>query len=127
MKMAATTARPAQRSPRALRRRNAIPSGMAISASPALWMRSASSATLPESTNTTACSAAVSARMRQRHGSNALARPLDALIDEAVRMAVTGVVMVMLVALLAVNMRPVNGVFVLKALAVALTLTAQGL
>jgi hypothetical protein len=50
MKIAATTARPASFSPRALRRKNAMPSGTAVSASPKLWIRSASSATDPEAT-----------------------------------------------------------------------------
>ncbi|HEY7691810.1 MAG TPA: hypothetical protein VH816_05660 [Gaiellaceae bacterium] len=36
----------AQRSPRALRRKKASPSGIAVSASPKLWIKSARSATL---------------------------------------------------------------------------------
>ena len=48
-----TTASPAQRSAVALRSANATPSGMAVTASPQLWTRSASSATLPEATNST--------------------------------------------------------------------------
>ena len=35
------------RSARGLRSANAMPSGIAVAASPALWIRSASSATLP--------------------------------------------------------------------------------
>ena len=46
--MAATTARPAQRSARAERSRNAIPSGIAAAASPTLWIKSASSAIDPD-------------------------------------------------------------------------------
>jgi hypothetical protein len=49
-KIASTTKWPASCSPRALRRKNAMPSGTAVSASPTLWMRSASSATLPVAT-----------------------------------------------------------------------------
>jgi hypothetical protein len=49
-KMAKTTASPAWRSAWAERRMNAIPSGKAVRASPKLWMRSASSATLPVET-----------------------------------------------------------------------------
>src|SRR5437879_811142 len=45
MKIASTTASPASFSPRTLRRKKAIPSGTAVSASPKLWIRSASSAT----------------------------------------------------------------------------------
>lgn len=40
-RMASTTANPAQRSARALRSANAMPRGIAVAASPALWMRSA--------------------------------------------------------------------------------------
>ena len=47
MKIAATTASPARRSARWERSANAIPSGTAVRASPKLWIRSASSATLP--------------------------------------------------------------------------------
>jgi len=46
MKMAATTASPESFSPGRLRRKKASPSGIAVSASPKLWIRSASSATL---------------------------------------------------------------------------------
>jgi hypothetical protein len=45
-KMASTTASPARRSPRALRRKKARPSGIAVEASPKLWIKSARSATL---------------------------------------------------------------------------------
>src|SRR5687767_1366269 len=61
--MASTTASPAQRSARALRSRKAMPSGTAVAASPALWIRSASSATEPEATKTIACRTAVAARI----------------------------------------------------------------
>jgi hypothetical protein len=46
-KMANTTAKPAWRSARLERSTNAVPSGTAVRASPELWIRSASSATLP--------------------------------------------------------------------------------
>jgi len=58
--IASTTARPAQRSARALRKANARPSGIAVAASPALWMTSASNATLPDSAKSAICAAAVS-------------------------------------------------------------------
>src|SRR3954454_11138465 len=57
-KMAATTNRPAPRSARSERSRNAMPSGIAVSASPKLWMRSASSATEPEAAKTAVCASA---------------------------------------------------------------------
>ena len=47
------------RSAFALRRAKAIASGIAVAASPKLWMRSASSATLPEATKTTSWAIAV--------------------------------------------------------------------
>ena len=56
-----TTASPAQRSALALRSAKAIPSGIAVAASPVLWIRSASRATLPEAAKTTAWTPAVSA------------------------------------------------------------------
>lgn len=40
-KMARTTVRPASRSPRRLRKKKASPSGIAVRASPKLWIRSA--------------------------------------------------------------------------------------
>jgi hypothetical protein len=46
IKIASTTARPARRSPLMLRKKKARPSGIAVRASPKLWIRSASSATL---------------------------------------------------------------------------------
>jgi hypothetical protein len=58
-----TTANPARRSARALRIANAMASGMAVAASPKLWIRSASSATDPDATNTSVCAVAVAARM----------------------------------------------------------------
>ncbi len=58
-KIAATTNSPAPRSARSERSRNAMPSGIAVSASPKLWIRSASSATEPDNENTTACASAV--------------------------------------------------------------------
>jgi hypothetical protein len=53
MKIAATTARPARRSATWERKANAIPSGTAVSASPKLWIKSASKAMLPLAMNTT--------------------------------------------------------------------------
>ena len=47
MKIVATTNSPAQRSARAERSRKAAPSGIAVLASPKLWIRSASRAMLP--------------------------------------------------------------------------------
>ena len=44
------------------RSRNAAPSGIAVSASPTLWIRSASSATLPVAAKMTACATAVASR-----------------------------------------------------------------
>jgi hypothetical protein len=46
----------------ALRRKKAIPSGTAVSASPKLWIMSASSATEPETTKTRRCARAATAR-----------------------------------------------------------------
>jgi hypothetical protein len=65
MKMAATTARPASFSPRLLRRKNAMPSGIAVSASPKLWIRSASNATDPVVTKINVCTSAVAPRIRR--------------------------------------------------------------
>ena len=62
MKIARTTARPAYPSARSERNANATPSGTAVSASPTLWIRSASRATLPVRTKITACAAAVRPR-----------------------------------------------------------------
>ena len=59
MKIASTTKSPAIFSPRDERNRKATASGMAVSASPMLWMVSASSATDPDARNTTAWTAAV--------------------------------------------------------------------
>ncbi len=71
-KIASTTASPASFSPAAERSRNAMPSGTAVSASPKLWIRSASSATDPETAKMAACRAAV--------------RPRTARLIETVRM-----------------------------------------
>src|SRR4051795_5183291 len=60
MKMAATTNRPAPRSARSERSQNAMPRGTAVKASPKLWMRSASSATEPDSANMSVCTTAAS-------------------------------------------------------------------
>jgi len=57
-RIAATTASPAHRSARRLRTMNAIPNGIAVAASPVLWIRSASSATDPEAMKTTSCTTA---------------------------------------------------------------------
>ena len=59
-------------------------------ASPALWIRSASSATLPDATKMTVCAAAVSAEHseRQRDRPHALARALDRVVHEAVAVGV---------------------------------------
>ena len=46
---------------------NAIQSGIAVTASPTLWMVSASNATLPEAKTTTSCKAAVIARITKDH------------------------------------------------------------
>ena len=54
MKIARTTNSPAVRSARSERITKAMPSGTAVSASPKLWIRSASSATEPDSTKMTA-------------------------------------------------------------------------
>ena len=61
MKIAATTNRPAQRSARAERSRKAMPSGIAVPASPKLWIRSASRATLPLAMKIAVWAAAASA------------------------------------------------------------------
>jgi hypothetical protein len=58
-KIVATTKYPAPFSAWNERSTNATPSGTAVSASPKLWIRSASSATLLVSANTTACAEAV--------------------------------------------------------------------
>jgi hypothetical protein len=49
--------------PRTLRKKNATPSGIAVSASPALWIKSASSATEFENEKTATCAPAVNPRI----------------------------------------------------------------
>lgn len=58
-KITATTDRPAYRSALRERIRNAIPSGTAVNASPKLWIKSASSAMLPDNWYTASWIAAV--------------------------------------------------------------------
>ena len=82
MKIAATTASPAYPSARRDRMANAIPSGMAVRASPALWIRSARSATLPEAMNTTPWSAAVTASTASEM-TTARTPSLDRLIESS--------------------------------------------
>ena len=67
-----------------------MPSGIAVAASPALWIRSASSATLPEATNTATWATRGERQHaeRERDGAEALAGALDRVVDEPVRMPV---------------------------------------
>ena len=60
-KIAATTTSPARRSATRERSANAMPSGTGVSASPKLWIRSASRATLPLAVNTAAWAIAATA------------------------------------------------------------------
>src|SRR5215207_1724860 len=83
-KIANTTKRPASRSPRAERSRKAAPSGSAVSASPALWTRSARSATLPERAKTTAWTAAVRPR-RTRASATTRTPSRERLIEGSTR------------------------------------------
>jgi hypothetical protein len=65
----------------------AMARGTAVRASPKLWMRSASNATLPLATNTTACAAAVVANTPS-DWVTARTPPLDlfcAVVDQTVR------------------------------------------
>ena len=59
---------------------NAIHSGMAVVASPTLWIVSARSATLPETTTTTSCKAAVTARMTNDHLTAQMPRVVVAMV-----------------------------------------------
>jgi hypothetical protein len=61
-KMARTTASPASFSARNERRKKAMPSGRAVSASPTLWIRSARRATDPDKMKIANCTPAASPR-----------------------------------------------------------------
>ena len=70
-----------------------MPSGIAVSASPKLWIRSARSATEPESAKIASCAAAAIAEDDQadRDGLDAFVRPDDRAVYESVRVAVLAV------------------------------------
>ena len=111
MKMARTTASPASFSPRALRSRNAIPSGIAVSASPKLWIRSASSATDLESDEDRGWAAAVTARIaRLIDGPDAGAGAHDRAVDESVGVPVPVAIVLVVVAVRARVVVGVRGV-----------------
>jgi hypothetical protein len=86
------------------RRRNAIPTGTAVSASLTLWIRSASSATEPVRTRIPACTGAAAPQdsETERDGLEARPRAHDRTVDETVRVPVRAVsLMFVLVLMLA--------------------------
>lgn len=82
--MTATTARPASFSPRKLRSRNAIPSGIAVRASPKLCTRSASSATDPDATKMTSCAKAATPST-PRLSATALTPSRERMMERSIR------------------------------------------
>src|SRR3954471_21630633 len=65
----------------------AIQSGMAVVASPILWMVSARSATEPEITTTASCKAAVMARIMKDHLMAQMPRSVVAIVGSTTRRA----------------------------------------